>query len=53
MHKITLVDSGRVSMSNPVRQSLYTFEDCLDNGKLKAIAAASHLKDILPDVVGI
>jgi ubiquitin-like modifier-activating enzyme ATG7 len=33
VRKITFVDSGRVSMSNPVRQSLYTFEDSLEGGR--------------------
>ncbi|XP_072952894.1 ubiquitin-like modifier-activating enzyme atg7 [Typha angustifolia] len=50
VRKITLVDSGRVSMSNPTRQSLYTFEDCLNGGELKAVAAARNLKHILPAV---
>ncbi|OAY82731.1 Ubiquitin-like modifier-activating enzyme atg7 [Ananas comosus] len=50
VRKITLVDSGRVAMSNPVRQSLYTFEDCLNGGELKAIAAARNLKRIFPAV---
>ena len=27
---ITLLDNGRVSYSNPVRQSLFTFKDCLE-----------------------
>ena len=31
---ITLVDNGRVSYSNPVRQSLFTFKDCLEGGIL-------------------
>ncbi|KAJ0971757.1 hypothetical protein J5N97_019716 [Dioscorea zingiberensis] len=48
VRKLTLVDSGRVSMSNPVRQSLYTFDDCLNGGQLKAIAAARNLKAIFP-----
>lgn len=47
---ITLIDNSRVSYSNPVRQSLYTLEDCLDGGKPKAEAAAGHLRDILPSV---
>ena len=32
---ITLVDNGRVSYSNPVRQSLFTFKDCLEGGIYK------------------
>lgn len=39
-------------MSNPVRQSLYTFEDSLNGGDLKAHAAARNLKGIFPSVVG-
>ncbi|XP_074565734.1 ubiquitin-like modifier-activating enzyme atg7 [Curcuma longa] len=48
VRKITLVDSGKVAMSNPVRQSLYTFDDCLNGGSFKAVAAASSLKQIFP-----
>ena len=51
MRTITLVDSGRVSYSNPVRQPLFEFEDCLDGGKPKAEAAAAALKRIFPSVV--
>ena len=52
------VDNGRVSYSNPVRQSLFTLEDChYDNGsgRPKAVAAADALKTIAADVnsVGI
>ncbi|KAH9309940.1 hypothetical protein KI387_037851 [Taxus chinensis] len=47
---ITLVDYGRVAMSNPLRQSLYTLDDCLNGGQLKAIAAAKNLKCIFPGV---
>lgn len=47
--KITFVDSGRVAFSNPVRQSLFQFEDCLDGGRPKAEAAAESLKRIFPD----
>lgn len=47
---ITLVDSGKVSFSNPVRQWLFEFNDCLDGGKSKAAAAAAHLKAIFPSV---
>jgi ubiquitin-like modifier-activating enzyme ATG7 len=48
---ITFVDSARVSFSNPVRQSLFEFEDCLDGGHPKAACAANHLKKIFPDIV--
>lgn len=47
---ITLVDSGRVSFSNPVRQPLFNFEDCLEGGKGKAEAAAAALRQIFPGV---
>lgn len=46
--KITLVDSGRVAMSNPLRQSLYTMEDCLNGGDFKAEAAVKSLNRIFP-----
>jgi len=51
VRKITLVDNGRVAMSNPLRQSLYTLEDCLNGGEFKAIAAERSLKRIFPAVV--
>lgn len=50
---ITFVDSGRVSFSNPVRQPLFTFENCYsDEGKgvFKAKQAAEALKTIFPGV---
>ncbi|KAF8060911.1 hypothetical protein FPV67DRAFT_312395 [Lyophyllum atratum] len=47
---ITFVDSARVSFSNPVRQPLFEFEDCLDGGKPKAECAAARLKKIYPDI---
>ncbi|GMH44869.1 hypothetical protein BSKO_12826 [Bryopsis sp. KO-2023] len=47
---LTLVDSGTVSFSNPVRQSLYEFEDCLEGGKPKADCAADHLRKIFPSI---
>jgi ubiquitin-like modifier-activating enzyme ATG7 len=47
---ITLVDNGRVSYSNPVRQSLFEFADCKDGGRFKAVAAAEALKRIFPGV---
>jgi ubiquitin-like modifier-activating enzyme ATG7 len=50
VRKITFVDYGSVSFSNPVRQPLFTFEDCLQGGKPKAIRAAEALKEIYPGV---
>ena len=46
---LTFVDSGKVSYSNPVRQSLYTFKDCRE-GRPKAGVAADALKEVYPDV---
>jgi ubiquitin-like modifier-activating enzyme ATG7 len=43
-----LLDNARVSFSNPARQSLFTFEDCLHGGALKADAAATALKSVFP-----
>ena len=51
VRKITLVDSGKVSFSNPVRQPLFEFEDCIEGGKPKAECAADRLKKIFPGVV--
>ena len=53
VQKITFVDNSRVSFSNPVRQTLFQFEDCLDGGKSKAQAAADSLKRVFPGVVNI
>ncbi|KAK3373329.1 hypothetical protein B0T24DRAFT_257322 [Lasiosphaeria ovina] len=50
VRKITFVDYGAVSFSNPVRQPLFSFEDCLNGGKAKAIQAAEALKQIYPGV---
>ncbi|XP_050224241.1 ubiquitin-like modifier-activating enzyme atg7 isoform X2 [Mercurialis annua] len=50
VRRITLLDNGRVAMSNPLRQSLYTLEDCLNGGEFKAIAAVNSLKRIFPAV---
>ncbi|XP_075406144.1 ubiquitin-like modifier-activating enzyme ATG7 [Tenrec ecaudatus] len=47
---ITFVDNAKVSYSNPVRQPLYEFEDCLAGGKAKALAAADRLQKIFPGV---
>ena len=48
---ITFVDNSRISFSNPVRQTLFEFEDCKNGGKHKAEAAANALKRIFPGVV--
>lgn len=42
---ITMIDNGKVSFSNPVRQPLFNFEDV---GKPKAATAAEALKKIFP-----
>ena len=47
---MTLVDSGRVAYSNPVRQSLFTFEDSRGGARPKAQAAADSLRCIYPHV---
>eukprot|EP00898_Chlorokybus_atmophyticus_P004525 jgi/Chlat1/5073/Chrsp33S05065 len=47
---ITFVDNGNVAFSNPVRQPLFEYEDCLNGGASKAHCAAEHLKRIFPGV---
>ncbi|KAF0034468.1 hypothetical protein F2P81_012226 [Scophthalmus maximus] len=47
---ITFVDNAKISYSNPVRQPLYEFEDCLGGGKSKAMAAVDRLTKIFPGV---
>ncbi|XP_077058724.1 ubiquitin-like modifier-activating enzyme ATG7 [Siphateles boraxobius] len=47
---ITFVDNAKISYSNPVRQPLYEFEDCLSGGKAKALAAVDRLQKIFPGV---
>ncbi|XP_074644713.1 ubiquitin-like modifier-activating enzyme ATG7 isoform X2 [Tubulanus polymorphus] len=47
---ITFVDNAKISYSNPVRQSLFVFEDCVNGGKPKAQAAAEALRRIFPGV---
>lgn len=49
---ITLADSGHVSHSNPVRQSLFVHDDAVQ-GKLKSKTAAERLRDIYPGLVCI
>lgn len=48
VRKITFVDNGSVSFSNPVRQPLFSFQDCLAGGLKKAIRASEALKEIYP-----
>ncbi|KAJ5992880.1 Ubiquitin-like modifier-activating enzyme atg7 [Penicillium sp. IBT 35674x] len=48
--KITFVDKGTVSFSNPVRQPLFTFADCLNGGAAKATRASQALTEIYPGV---
>lgn len=50
VRKITFVDNARISYSNPVRQPLYEFRDCLEGGDRKAERAAERLKLIYPNV---
>ncbi|CAI5755624.1 unnamed protein product [Candida verbasci] len=51
---ITLLDNGRISYSNPVRQPLFNFKDCFSSenqqGEFKAIRGAEALKEIYPGV---
>lgn len=46
--RMTFVDSGKVSFSNPVRQSLFTHKDAAE-GRKKATAAKEAVEAILPD----
>eukprot|EP01100_Stratorugosa_tubuloviscum_P014244 TRINITY_DN7494_c1_g2_i1.p1 TRINITY_DN7494_c1_g2~~TRINITY_DN7494_c1_g2_i1.p1 ORF type:complete len:695 (-),score=260.03 TRINITY_DN7494_c1_g2_i1:76-2112(-) len=65
IRNITLIDNGYVSYSNPVRQSLFEYNDCFEQpntvsnstcpknatgAKSKAVCAAQHLKQIFPMV---
>ena len=50
MRKITFIDNGFVSFSNPVRQPLFTFKDCISGGATKAYRASEALKEIYPGV---
>ena len=50
---ITFVDSGSVSYSNPVRQSLYTHADCVSQQSNQSVQGKAHtaaqaLKDVYP-----
>jgi ubiquitin-like modifier-activating enzyme ATG7 len=53
IREFKIIDYGNVSYSNPVRQNLFTLDDChYDNGsgRSKAMAAAEALKTIAADV---
>jgi len=50
VRKITFVDNAKVSFSNPVRQPLFDFKDCLEGGAKKSPRAAEALKEIYPGV---
>jgi ubiquitin-like modifier-activating enzyme ATG7 len=50
VRKITFVDNATVSFSNPVRQPLFDFKDCLQGGAKKAERAAEALEEIYPGV---
>jgi ubiquitin-like modifier-activating enzyme ATG7 len=50
VNKITFVDNAKVSFSNPVRQPLFEYNDCLDGGSEKALKAAEMLRRIYPGV---
>ncbi|KAL9914064.1 ubiquitin-like modifier-activating enzyme atg7 [Glossina fuscipes] len=48
--RITFVDSGKVSFSNPVRQYLYTHQDACKDNIMKSTIAAERIKEINPSV---
>lgn len=48
--KITFVDAGKVSYSNPVRQCLFTYEDSIKADNYKAPIAADRLREVFPMV---
>ncbi|KAG0246054.1 ubiquitin-like conjugating enzyme [Mortierella sp. GBAus27b] len=50
VRNITFLDNAKVSFSNPVRQPLFEFEDCLEGGKDKATTAAASLRKVYPGV---
>ncbi|KAL4912127.1 hypothetical protein BDW62DRAFT_216594 [Aspergillus aurantiobrunneus] len=53
VRKITFVDNGSVSFSNPVRQPLFNFADCLEGGERKAYRASQALSEIYPGVESV
>ncbi|KAJ5041227.1 uncharacterized protein L3040_005775 [Drepanopeziza brunnea f. sp. 'multigermtubi'] len=50
VRKITFVDNASVSFSNPVRQPLFDFKDCINGGAKKAERASEALQEIYPGV---
>ncbi|RMZ73592.1 e1 -activating enzyme gsa7p apg7p [Pyrenophora seminiperda CCB06] len=50
VRNITFIDNATVSFSNPVRQPLFNFQDCLNGGAKKAERAAQALEEIYPGV---
>ena len=50
VRKVTFIDNANVSFSNPVRQPLFDFKDCLGGGAKKAHRAAEALAEIYPGV---
>jgi ubiquitin-like modifier-activating enzyme ATG7 len=50
VRKITFIDNATVSFSNPVRQPLFDFKDCINGGVDKAHRAAEALQEIYPGV---
>jgi ubiquitin-like modifier-activating enzyme ATG7 len=51
IRNLTFLDYGTVSYSNPVRQNLFTLDDCHGTGKPKAQAAVDALHQIAADLV--
>jgi ubiquitin-like modifier-activating enzyme ATG7 len=45
---IDFIDNAKISFSNPVRQSLYNFQDSQDLNEYKAELASKRLKEIFP-----
>lgn len=50
VRKITFIDNAKVSFSNPVRQPLFDFKDCIGGGAKKAYRAAEALQEVYPGV---
>ena len=47
VQELTFIDNGFVSYSNPVRQSLYKFNDCVEK-RYKSERAAEVVKEVFP-----